>query len=154
VPRVRGDVSDLYDGFWVGWLDLLHLIHSQLGNTGNTALSLFYTLCSSPLHTHWISKSSPVVTWQRIFNRLTVTSNHTWGSSLHSLIHFLPFLLNHLRLPSPKLDPILAKTPSNDLHCPFIIPRHGPRRKRSLSIVKKACLLIRCLAMDILLLSA
>jgi hypothetical protein len=29
-------------------------------------------------------------------------------SSLHSLIHFLPFLLNYLlRLPSPELDPIL-----------------------------------------------
>jgi hypothetical protein len=42
----------LIDGFWIGWLDLLHLIHSQLGTTGNTALSLYYTLCSSPLHTH------------------------------------------------------------------------------------------------------
>jgi hypothetical protein len=28
-------------------------------------------------------------------------------SSLHSLIPFLPFLLNHLRLPSPELDPVL-----------------------------------------------
>jgi hypothetical protein len=25
-------------------------------------------------------------------------------SSFHSLIHFLPFLLSHLRLPSPELD--------------------------------------------------
>jgi hypothetical protein len=33
-------------------LDLLHHIHSQIGITGNTALSLFYTLSSSPLHTH------------------------------------------------------------------------------------------------------
>jgi hypothetical protein len=33
------------------WLDLLHLIHSQLGTRGNTELSPFYTLCSSPLHT-------------------------------------------------------------------------------------------------------
>jgi hypothetical protein len=32
--------------------DSLHLIHSQLGTTGNTALSLIYTLYSSPLHTH------------------------------------------------------------------------------------------------------
>jgi hypothetical protein len=28
-------------------------------------------------------------------------------SSLHSLINFLPFLLIHLRLPSPELDPFL-----------------------------------------------
>jgi hypothetical protein len=33
-------------------LDLLHLIQSQLGTIGNTALSLIYTLYSSPLHTH------------------------------------------------------------------------------------------------------
>jgi hypothetical protein len=33
-------------------LDLLQLMHSQLGTTGNRALSLIYTLYSSPLHTH------------------------------------------------------------------------------------------------------
>jgi hypothetical protein len=41
------------DVFWIGWLDLLHLIHSH--NSGlqvNTALSLLYTHYSSPLHTH------------------------------------------------------------------------------------------------------
>jgi hypothetical protein len=45
-----------------------------------------------------------------------------------------------------------SKTHSNDLLFPFITPRHGRRRKHSLSVVEKACLLIRCLAMDILLL--
>jgi hypothetical protein len=29
-----------------------HLIHLQLGTTGNTALSLIYTHYSSPLHSH------------------------------------------------------------------------------------------------------
>jgi hypothetical protein len=33
--------------------------------------------------------------------------NSHMKSSCHSLIPFLPFLLNHLRLPSPELDPIL-----------------------------------------------
>jgi hypothetical protein len=49
-------------------------------------------------------------------------------SSLHGLIPFLPFLLNHLGLPSPVLD----KTHSNDLLCPFITPRHRPCRKQHL----------------------
>jgi hypothetical protein len=43
---------------------------------------------------------------------------------------------------------------SNDLLCPFITPRHGLRRKYSLPIVEKACLLIRRLVMDVLLLRA
>jgi hypothetical protein len=34
---------------------ILHLIDSQLGTTDNTALSLFYTLYSSPLHTISVS---------------------------------------------------------------------------------------------------
>jgi hypothetical protein len=73
--------------------------------------------------------------------------------SFHSLIHFLPFLLNHLRLPSPELDSILDNSP-NDLLRPFITPRHGTRRKHSLSIVEKASLPIRCLVMNVLLLRA
>jgi hypothetical protein len=173
-------------------------------------------------------------------------------SCFHSLIHFLPFLLNHLRLPSPELNQILDnslkrvesyvttdgqsaslslnKAPTLGLrpdfyYCqtvaglfmwgalsdertglsfttaagprqrshfgvrvpwnsrsyftvsksrlPFLSPpttsratvevfdptstwdsltRHGPRRKHSLSIVEKACLLIRCLATDVIFL--
>jgi hypothetical protein len=45
-------------------------------------------------------------------------------------------------------------TYSNDLLCPFITPRHGSRRKHNLSVVEKACLLIRCLTMNIILLRA
>jgi hypothetical protein len=52
---------------------------TQLGTTDNTALSLFYTLYSSPLHTHYGSQSSLVVSWQRIYHILTVTSNHMWN---------------------------------------------------------------------------
>jgi hypothetical protein len=38
--------------------------------------------------------SSTVVSWQRIYNSLTVTSNHTLKSSFHSLISFLPIFCN------------------------------------------------------------
>jgi hypothetical protein len=48
--------------------------------------------------------------------------------------------------------PQLLTTNSNDLLRPFISPRHGPCRKHSLSVVEKACLLIRCVAMDVMLL--
>jgi hypothetical protein len=55
-------------------------------------------------------------------------------SSTRSLIPFLLFLLNHIRLPSPELDPALDIT------------------QKTASIVKEACLLIRCLAVDVLML--
>jgi hypothetical protein len=89
-------------------------------------------------------------------------------SSLHSLLPFLSFLLHHLRLPSPELDQFLGKltqmsssstelsqllitTNSNDFLRPFETHRHGPRRKHCLFIVEKTCLLIRCLAKDVML---
>jgi hypothetical protein len=40
------------NGFWIGWLELLHLIHSHSsGLQAIIALLLFYTLSSPPLHT-------------------------------------------------------------------------------------------------------
>jgi hypothetical protein len=82
-------------------------------------------------------------------------------TSRFSLIPFLPFLLNHLRLPSPELYPILflleyftsrllfSIIPSDFLG-PFVTPRHEPHGKHP-CIVKEAYLLVRYLAMDILL---
>jgi hypothetical protein len=97
--------------------------------------------------------------------------NSHMKSSWHSLIPFLPFLLNHLRLPSPELDPILFlldhftsrllfSAPSTSLlllllSCRTlpIITLNGPHRKHLLVLFKDACLQLRYLAMDVLLLS-
>jgi hypothetical protein len=57
--------------------DLVTPYSHNLGTTGNTALLLIYTLYNSPLLTHKGSQSSLVVSWQRIYNNLAVTSNHT-----------------------------------------------------------------------------
>jgi hypothetical protein len=57
---------------WIYW----HLIHTTCN----------YTLYSSRLHMDYSSQSSLAVFWQRIYNSLTVTSNHTW--SLLWVAHF------------------------------------------------------------------
>jgi hypothetical protein len=56
-----------------------------------TALLLFYTHYSSPLHTSYVYQSSRVVSWQRMYHSLTVTSYHTWCRLFRSLIPVLPF---------------------------------------------------------------
>jgi hypothetical protein len=130
---------------------------TQLGTTGNTALSLFYILSSSLLHIHYGSWSSLVISWQWIYHILTVTSKSHMKSSLHSLVHFLPLFsscqfrrLNSIPL-LPSSYPGRLASWNSTLHfrlllytrlllllgcvfwlCPFITPRHGPHRKHSL----------------------
>jgi hypothetical protein len=76
-------------------------------------------------------------------------------SSSHSLIPFLPFLLNHLTLPSPELDPFpdnsTLKRPSLFLYNP--LGRDDSENIASL-LLRRLVLLIRCLAMGILLMRA
>jgi hypothetical protein len=84
----------------IGFSDTLFI---QLGITGNTALTLTSTFYSSLLHTHQDSQSSLAVSWQQIYIHLTelqITHEVFFTQSN-------PFLLNHLQLPSPELDPIL-----------------------------------------------
>jgi hypothetical protein len=71
-------------------------------------------------------------------------------SSFHGLIFFLLFLLNRLRLPSAELDPILdnnsLKRPSLSLYKPS-----ARTTQKTQPVCCEGCLLIRCLAMDVLL---
>jgi hypothetical protein len=124
---------------------------TQFVTTDNTALSLIYTKFAILRHTSTkVLQSSLAVSWQRIYDSLTVTSNHT--GSLFSRPNIL-FAIS----PSTAISrtrPNSTRTYSNDLLCPFMKPRHGPRRKHNLSVVQNAYLLIRCPVMDVLLLRA
>jgi hypothetical protein len=52
LSRVRSSMTS-NNRLWTGWLDLLTpFTFTQFGTADNTALSLFYTLYSLPLHTH------------------------------------------------------------------------------------------------------
>jgi hypothetical protein len=84
----------LIDGFWIGWLDLLTSYTHHSGLQAITALSLFYTFYSSPLHPRVLSlhESYPG-------NGFVTVYHFKWHmkSSFHSLISFLSSILNYIR---------------------------------------------------------
>jgi hypothetical protein len=69
----------LLDGIWIGWLDLLNTYTHNSELQAVTAIWLIYALYKS-LGQAKSSQSSLVVSWQRIYNILTVT---TANISLH-----------------------------------------------------------------------
>jgi hypothetical protein len=129
-------------------MDLLTPYSHNAGLQAITALPLICTHHSSPLHTHYGSQSSLVVSWQG-FVIVSLSLQITYKSSSHRLILFLAFFLEHLRLLSPELDPF--RNCSNNL-VSLAALRHEQCRKHSPSIVEYTCLLIHCMAMDVLLL--
>jgi hypothetical protein len=67
-------------------------LYIQLGVTDNTALTLIYTLCSTPLHTHTHTLGFSGFTSHILatdFNTVGIPVSHV-KSTLHSLILFLP----------------------------------------------------------------
>jgi hypothetical protein len=59
--HVYGGTRDENNGSWFGLLDLLAIRLEFLLITVNTALSLIYTIYSSPLHTHYDTQFPLVV---------------------------------------------------------------------------------------------
>jgi hypothetical protein len=85
-------------------------------------------------------------------------------SSCNSLIPFLPFLLNRLKLPYSELHPFLdnnslnfwQQTTDSKFHsmCGTLPYNHFARTTQKTHPLLLRCLLIRCLAMDVVLLRA
>jgi hypothetical protein len=135
-------------------LDLLTPYTQYSGLQAITVISLIYTLYSSSLHTHWGSQSSLVVSWQRIYNRLSLQITHEPFFAQHN-----SFLAIILQLPtqfsSSALKPISWEAGVSKLDCLFstellfITTLHGPRRKHSPSVVESSCLQRRCIATEV-----
>jgi hypothetical protein len=72
-------------------------------------------------------------------------------SFCHSLIPFLPYLLNHHRLPSSELDPYLNRNYYQRPPLLLLYPFGTGHTENSLCTFEKARLLIRYIATDVLL---
>jgi hypothetical protein len=99
--------GDLQDGVWIGWLDLLSLIHSH--SSGLQAIRRYH------YSTHFQFRDVHALAFSLFTSGILATdlsqSHCNFKSpvkfSLHGLIPFLSFLLSYLWLPFPELDPIL-----------------------------------------------
>jgi hypothetical protein len=128
----------LIDKFWVGRSDLLHLIHSHRQYSAIAVLHTFH--CCT--HLGFSVFTTRIMTTDLSQSHCNFKSHVK--SSWHSLILFFPFLLNHLGLPSPELDPVLPTAVLNYVllcfyYCfilrdffwqyPLITPQHKPHGK-------------------------
>jgi hypothetical protein len=104
LSRVRGSTTN-NNGFWIGWLDLLTPSSSISLNYNHRAIADLYTFQFTVAH----ELGFTILTSRILATDLSQSHCHFNShvkSTLHRRIPFLPFLLNHLRLPSPELDPI------------------------------------------------
>jgi hypothetical protein len=108
----------LIDGLWIGRLDLLAPYSHNSGLQAIQLYRCFHALKFTVTHTLGFSVFTSRILATDLLQSHCHFKSHM-NSSLHSLIQFLSFLLNHLRLPSPKLNPILdnsLKRPSLSLY--------------------------------------
>jgi hypothetical protein len=93
------------EGFWIGWLDLLHLIH--LHSSGLQAIQRYRYSTLFPVHRYTRTRVLSLhlaVSWQGIYHSSTVTSNITVTTAhAQSSTHTLSLLATvyFLRLSTP-----------------------------------------------------
>jgi hypothetical protein len=132
-------------GDWIYW----HLIHTTRDYRQYSAITDLHTVQFTITHALGFS----VFTSRILATDLSQSHCNIW--SLLFTAQFLPCYFFSVTLDCHLQNSTLyLTTHSNDLLCPFITHWHGPRRKHSLAVVEKASLLIRCLTIDVLLLSA
>jgi hypothetical protein len=143
------------DGVWIGRLDLLtpYTHHAELHII--TALLLICTLYSSPLHTHTPGFSvftSHVLATDFNTGTTTVSLNYTlqisqycstykvFSSQPDCQLSSLPFLLNHLRLPSQATPSILILTALDPCYIALGQPKQKTPFPNNSSVVIDVCL--------------
>jgi hypothetical protein len=121
----------------------LHLIHSH--NSGLQAIQRYRLSTLFTDHRYTSTRvlnlfSGKVAT---DFMRVSLSLQITY--EVFNSCHFFSITFEYLLHISTQFS---AKITQNDLLCPFVTHRHGPRRKHSLSTVE-ACLVIGYLATDV-----
>jgi hypothetical protein len=143
-------------------------LYTQLGTTGNcsaiadlhtlqltvTQVLVFSVFTSHNLATdlsqsHCNFKSHWKSSFRRLNSFLAFSSQSPWTAIYRTGLNSRQ-QLSQMNSSLTELFQLLTATNSNNRSCPIITPPHGPFRKHSFS----AFLLIRCLAMDVLLLRA
>jgi hypothetical protein len=87
------------------WIYCALYIHTVRGYKQYSALAILHTFQFTVAHALGFSAFTSRIQATDLSQSHCNFKSHA-KSSLHSLIAFLPFLLNHFRLPSPELDPI------------------------------------------------